>query len=91
MHAYAIFHADTYLQTPKSKFWTQNRMNFVKNNDFPKSIPDFPETIPAYLNFATPHIFFLYPKKLSYSSRNAYIKKIRVREPGKASCLLKNR
>ena len=35
---------------------------------------DFCETIPAYLNFAAAHIFFLYPKKLSYSSRNAYIK-----------------
>ena len=53
-------------------------------------IPDFPETIPAYLNFATAHIFFLYPKKLSYSSRNAYIKKIRVRLLGEASSLLKN-
>ena len=28
----------------------------------------FRETIPACLNFATPHIFFLYPKKLSCSS-----------------------
>ena len=65
-------------------------MIFVKNNDFPKNVPDFPETIPAYLNFATPHIFFLYPKKLSYSSRNAYIKKIRVRLLGEASSLLKN-
>ena len=55
-------------------------MIFVKNNDFPKNIPDFPETIPAYLNFGHRHIFFLYPKKLSYSSRNAYVKKIRVRE-----------
>ena len=42
------------------------------------------------MNFAAAHMFSLYPKKLSYSSRNAYIKKIRVREPGKASCLLKN-
>ena len=65
-------------------------MIFVKNNNFPKSIPDFPETIPAYLNFAAAHIFSLYPKKLSYSSRNAYIKKIRVRELGEASSLLKN-
>ena len=53
-------------------------------------IPDFPETIPAYLNFAAAHIFSLYPKKLSYSSRNAYIRKIRVRELGEASSLLKN-
>ena len=51
---------------------------------------DFFETIPVYLNFAAAHIFFLYPKKLSYSSRNAYIKKIRVRELGDASRLLKN-
>ena len=35
-------------------------------------------------------MFFIYPKKLSYSSRNAYIKKIRVREPGGATCVLKN-
>ena len=35
-------------------------------------------------------MFFPYPKKLSYSSRNAYIKKIRVRELGKPTCLLKN-
>ena len=34
-------------------------------------------------------MFFLYPKKLSYSSRNAYIKKIRVRELGEATSLLK--
>ena len=51
-------------------------------------MPDLSETIPAYLNFATAHIFFLYPKKLSYSSRNAYIKKIRVRLLGEASSLL---
>ena len=51
---------------------------------------DFPETIPAYLNFATAHIFFIYPKKLSYSSRNAYLKKIRVQELGEASSLFKN-
>ena len=90
MDSCGIFHADTHLRTPKSQFWTPNRMIFVKKHDFPKNIPDFPETIPAYLNFATPHIFFLYPKKLSYSSRNAYIKKIRVRELGKPTCLLKN-
>ena len=89
MDSYAIFHADTYLRTPKSKFWTPNREIFVKNNDFPKNIPDFPETIPAYLNFATPHLVFLYPKKLSYSSRNAYIKKIKVRELGKPTRLFK--
>ena len=50
---------------------------------------DFRETIPAYFNFGAAHIFFPYPKQLSYSSRNAYIKKIRVRELGEASCLLK--
>ena len=55
-----------------------------------QKITEFPETIPAYLNFGHRHIFFLYPKKLSYSSRNAYIKKIRVRLLGNASCLLKN-
>ena len=42
------------------------------------------------MNFDAAHMFFLYPKKLSYSSRNAYIKKIRVRLLGDASCLLKN-
>ena len=51
---------------------------------------DFRETIPAYLNFAAAHICFLYPKKLSYSSRNAYIQKLRVRLLGNASYLLKN-
>ena len=65
-------------------------MIFVENNDFPKKIPDFLETIPAYLNFAEFSHLFLYPKKLSYSSRNAYIKKIRARELGKPSRLLKN-
>ena len=65
-------------------------MIFVKNYDFPKNVPDFPETIPARLNFGHRHIFFLYPKKLSYSSRNAYIKKIRARELGKPTRLLKN-
>ena len=62
----------------------------VKKYDFSKNIPDFPETIPAYLNFAARHMFSLYPKKLSYSSRNAYIKKIRARELGEASSLLKH-
>ena len=51
---------------------------------------DFRETIPACFNFAAAHIFSLYPKKLSYSSRNAYIKKIRVRELRKPTCLLTN-
>ena len=65
-------------------------MIFVKINDSPKNIPDFHETFPAYVNFAAAHIFSVYPKKLSYSSRNAYIKKIRVRELGEANCLLIN-
>ena len=86
MDSYGIFHPDTHLRTPKSQFWTPNRMIFVKKYDFPKNIPDFPETIPAYLNFAAAHML----KKLSYSSRNAYIKKIRVRELGKPTCLLEN-
>ena len=34
-------------------------------------IQDFPETIPPYLNFDAARIFSHYPKKLSYSSRNA--------------------
>ena len=39
-------------------------MIFVKKSiDVPKSIPDFPETIPAYLNFAARHMFSPYPKK----------------------------
>ena len=42
------------------------------------------------MNFGTPHIFFLYPKKLGYSSRNAYIQKLRVRLLGNASYLPKN-
>ena len=42
------------------------------------------------MNSGTPHMFSLYPKKLSYSSRNAYIKKIRVRPLGKPTRLLKN-
>ena len=51
---------------------------------------DFRQTVPAYLNVGAAHIFFLYPKKLSYSSSNAYIKKNRVRLLGKATCLLTN-
>ena len=50
----------------------------------------FRETIPACLNFGHQHIFFLYPKKLSYSSRNAYIQKLRARGLGYASCLLED-
>ena len=89
MDSYGIFHPDTHLRTPKYKFWIPNCMIFVKNNGFPKNIPEFPETIPAYLNFGYRHIFVLYPRKLSYSSRNAYIKKIRARRLGDACCLLK--
>ena len=51
---------------------------------------DVRKHIPAYLNFGTPHVFSLYPKKLSYSSRNAYIQKLRARQLGKASCLHNN-
>ena len=29
MDSYGIFHADTHLRTPKSKFWTPNLMIFV--------------------------------------------------------------
>ena len=65
-------------------------MIFLENNEFPENVSDFSETIPAYLNFAAAHMCSLYPKKLSYSSNNAYIKKIRVRELGEASSLLKN-
>ena len=93
MDSYAIFHADTHLRTPKSKFWTLNHTIFIEKAgppDPPEALFDFPETIPAYLNFAAAHIFFIYPKKLSYSSRNAYIKKIRARELGKPTRLLKN-
>ena len=86
MDSYHNFHPDVYLRTANKSVWT----DFRKTKCFPKNIPDFPETIPAYLNFGYQHIFFLYPRKLSYSSRNAYIKKIRVREPGEASSLLKN-
>ena len=57
---------------------------------FIQQIPICPENIPAYSNFAEFYRFSFYPKKLSYSSSNAYIKKIRARELGKASCLLKN-
>ena len=40
---------------------------------------DFCETIPENLDFDAAHILSLYMKKLSYSSRIAYIKKIRAR------------
>ena len=53
-------------------------------------MPNFPETIPPYLNFAELYRFSFYPKKLSYSSSNSYMKKIRVRLLGKATCLLTN-
>ena len=64
-------------------------IDFCKKWWLSRKIPDFPETIPACLNFGHRHMFFLYPKKLSCSSRNTYIKNIRVRLLGKASCLLK--
>ena len=90
MDSYRNIHPDIHLQTPTSKLWIPNCMIFVKKHDFPQNISDFPETIPAYLNSGYQHIFFLYPRKLSYSSRNAYIRKARVRLLGDASCLLKN-
>ena len=51
---------------------------------------DARDTIPAYLNFGAAHIFGLPPEKLSCSCMNAYMKKMRVRQFGNASCLLKN-
>ena len=54
-------------------------------------MPSFLETIPANLNFAEFHRLSFYPKKLSYSSSNAYyVKKIRARLLGEATCVLKN-
>ena len=75
---------------PKISILDLKSNDFRKKYDFPKNMPDFPETIPASLNFGHRHIFFLYPKKLSYSSRNAYIQKLRLRLLGNASYLLKN-
>ena len=65
-------------------------MIFVKNTIFVKKRRFFLETIAAYSNFAEFYRFSFYPKKLSYSSSNAYIKKIRVRPLGKQTCFLKN-
>ena len=94
MDSYGIFHPDTHLQTPNSSFWTPKTPNFGFSFRFRVQglgvWGDFRETIPVCFNFGYRHIIFLYPKKLSYSSRNAYIKKIRVRELGKPSRLLKN-
>ena len=94
MDSYSISHPDTHLQTPNSSFWTPKTSNLGFRvsglGGWGGLREDFRETIPVCLNFAYQHIFFLYPKKLSYSSRNAYIKKIRVRELGKPTCLLKN-
>ena len=85
MDSYGIFHPDTHLQTQNSSFWTPKTSNFGF-----RGLGDFRETIHVCFNSGYRHISFLYPKKLSYSSSNAYIKKIRAREPGNASCLLKN-
>ena len=30
MDSYRIFHADTYLRTPKSQFWNPNHSNFIE-------------------------------------------------------------
>ena len=62
---FAPFFSENSSVSPKLVVFLLNLVIFVK-------MQDFPETIPAYLNFATPHMFFLYPEKLSYSSRNAY-------------------
>ena len=59
-------------------------MVFVTIKDCSYKTHCFRETIPAYLNFGHRHMFFLYPKKLSYLSSNAYIMKIRVRLLGNA-------
>ena len=64
--------------------------DFRKKYDFRKKMSIFLETIPGCLNFAEFYRFPFYPKKLSYSSSNAYIKKIGMRELGKPTCLLKN-
>ena len=93
MDSYRIFHPDTRLRTPTSQIWTPNHSTVIEKSgppDPPEALFDFPETIPAYLNFAAVHIFSIYPKKFNYPSRNAYIKKIRVRLLGKTTCLLTN-
>ena len=90
MDSFGIFHPDTHLLTPKSQLWIPDHSNVIEKAGPPEALFDLPETSPTYLNFGYQHIFFLYPKKLSYLSRNAYIKKIRVRELGKPTCLLKN-
>ena len=90
MDSCGIFHPDTHLQTPNSSFWTPKTSNFGFRVLGLGVAEDFRETIPVCFNFGHRHVFFLYPKKLSYSSSNAYIKKIRVRELGKPTRLLKN-
>ena len=84
MDSYGIFPPDTHLQTPSSSFWTPKTSN-LGFRGLGGDKGDFRETIPVCFNFGHQHIFFLYPKKLSHSSRNAYIKNIRVREHGKAT------
>ena len=75
----------------KNEYFSPKLSDFRKKVEiFIQKIPICPETIPAYLNFAEFYRFSFYPKKLSYSSRNAYIKKIRVRLLGKPTCLLTN-
>ena len=94
MDSYGIFHPGTHLQTPNSLFWPPKTSNFgFRGLEFSLEFRvwgDFRETIPVCFNFGYRHIRFLYPKNLSYSSSNAYIKKIRVRELGKPTRLLKN-
>ena len=47
MDSYRIFHPDTHLRTPKSKFWTPNHKGFgfrrFRVSGFRVSPPDLPE------------------------------------------------
>jgi len=48
------------------------------------------DTIPAYLIFGyIPSYLFFCPKKLSYSSKNAYIQKLKMRLLGNISYFIK--
>ena len=59
MDSYGIFHPGTHLQTPTSSFWTPKTSNLGFRGLGGGLRGDFRETIPAYLNFAAAHIFFL--------------------------------
>ena len=78
MDSYGVFHPDTRLQTPNSSFWSPTTSN-LGFRGLGGLRGDSRETIPVCFNFGHRHIFFLYTKKLSYSSRNAYINEIRAR------------